>query len=177
LTFISLTNPVALGSWFYSASNRNENHKQKYETLLGSRAMPVRDCDVSLSLSRLFRHCRVLNISQPHRPPRSVTAICLLLYFLSVTVELLLIGRCCLPVEKRHVESKTAVFWDMTSRDFGKRNRRFGGDTFIRNVSSSYCSLAVSYARREYSSPSSLVRIPMQTWISEYLFCVYVLSV
>jgi hypothetical protein len=36
----------------------------------------------NLSMSRFSRQCGILNISQPYRPPRSVTEITLLLLFL-----------------------------------------------------------------------------------------------
>jgi hypothetical protein len=32
-------------------------------------------------VSRLFRQCGILNVSQPHRPPRAVTEIVLLLLY------------------------------------------------------------------------------------------------
>jgi hypothetical protein len=45
---------------------------------LASRARRVRRAD---NMSRLFRQCGIINISQPYRPPRPVTGIALLSYF------------------------------------------------------------------------------------------------
>jgi hypothetical protein len=45
------------------------------------------------SVSGLSRQCRILNISQPYRPPRSVTGIALLIY-----AFLIILSTCCFPI-------------------------------------------------------------------------------
>jgi hypothetical protein len=46
---------------------------------LGSKVRPVRRADnLTAICERLFRQCGILDISQPYRPPRSVTGVTLL---------------------------------------------------------------------------------------------------
>jgi hypothetical protein len=72
---IHLILPAAPGPGVYSASNRNEYQKKM---CLGSRARPVRKFDLTAISERLSRESGILNMSQPYRPPRPVTAIALL---------------------------------------------------------------------------------------------------
>jgi hypothetical protein len=52
---------------------------------LGSRVQPVRGADNLTAICEpISRRCGILNISQPHRPPRPVTGIALL-YILTIT--------------------------------------------------------------------------------------------
>jgi hypothetical protein len=79
---IFLILPAAIGPGFYSASNRNEYHKR----FLGSRARPVLKAKTSPPfVSRLSRQCGILNISQPYRPPRTVTGRALL-YLIIISI-------------------------------------------------------------------------------------------
>jgi hypothetical protein len=63
---IYLILPVAIGPGIYSASNRNEYHRQKYKCFLAvERGWCVRLTTLLPSVSRLSSQCRILNISQP----------------------------------------------------------------------------------------------------------------
>jgi hypothetical protein len=68
---ICLILPAALGPGVYSSSNRNECRKEKI-MFLGSRARLMPNAD---NLSEVSRQCRILNMSQPCRPPGPVTRI------------------------------------------------------------------------------------------------------
>jgi hypothetical protein len=50
---------------------------------VGIRARPVRKVDRQPSVSRLSRQSEILNISQPYKPPRSITGIALFFIFTS----------------------------------------------------------------------------------------------
>jgi hypothetical protein len=70
--------PGALGPGVYSATNRNNTrstNKVKRGQCVSLTTLPP-----CTSMSRLFRQCGMLNISQPYRPPRPVTGIALLLH-------------------------------------------------------------------------------------------------
>jgi hypothetical protein len=69
---------AALGPRVYSASNRNEY--QEHKNVLGAveRGRCVGLTTLPPSVSRLYRQCEILNISQPYRPPRPVTGVALL---------------------------------------------------------------------------------------------------
>jgi hypothetical protein len=77
--WIYLFLPAALGPGVYSASNRKEYQKHKKNNVSESKVRRVRRSDnLTATVSRLSRQCRILNISQPYRPPRPVTGITLL---------------------------------------------------------------------------------------------------
>jgi hypothetical protein len=59
----------------YSVSNRNEYGKRRLMFLGNWRGRGVRLIALPPSLSRLFRQCGIINISQSYRPPRPVTGI------------------------------------------------------------------------------------------------------
>jgi hypothetical protein len=68
---IDLILPTELWPWgLDSASNRNEYQESSCGWCVGRTTLLP-------SMSRLFRQCGILNISQPYRPPRPVTGIAL----------------------------------------------------------------------------------------------------
>jgi hypothetical protein len=75
---IYLILPAELGPGVYSASNRNECMRSIKIMFVESRARPVRRVDNLTTVTRWFMQLGILNISQPHRPPRPVTGIDLL---------------------------------------------------------------------------------------------------
>jgi hypothetical protein len=80
---IYLILPAALGPGVYSASNRNEYQKQKNNVSGGvERGRCVGLTTLPSSVSRLYRQCGILNISQPYRSPRPVMGI--LIYSLHI---------------------------------------------------------------------------------------------
>jgi hypothetical protein len=84
--FIHLILPAALGHVVYSASKRNEYHKQKNNTFIGSRERPMRrQTTLPPSGIRFSGQCEILNISQPYRIPQPVAGTALLL--ITSTVE------------------------------------------------------------------------------------------
>jgi hypothetical protein len=55
------------------------NRSEYQKIFLGSRARPARKAaTLPPSVSRLYRQCGILSISQPYRPPRPVTGTALL---------------------------------------------------------------------------------------------------
>jgi hypothetical protein len=76
-TRIYLILPAALGPEVYSASNRNKYQKQKKSCFWRvERGLCVQLTTLPASVSRMSRQCRrILNISQPYRPPRPVTRV------------------------------------------------------------------------------------------------------
>jgi hypothetical protein len=69
--------PAALGPGIYSVPETEIN------MFLGRTSRPVRKAGkltLPPPVCRLFRHCGILNISQPRRPPRSGTGTALLFY-------------------------------------------------------------------------------------------------
>jgi hypothetical protein len=94
------------------------------------------------SVSRFSRHCGILNISQPYRPPWPITGVALLLFFKycftsgAATVSPSFIGSFIWFKSIEHFPSKYSTFWDVVpcgSRRLhhqGEKNRRG------RNVSS-----------------------------------------
>jgi hypothetical protein len=78
---IYLILPATLRPEVYSAFNKNvpEAEKNCFWVKLGWRVwLPT----LPLSVSRLFRQCGIPNISQSYRPPRPVTGIALLYFFM-----------------------------------------------------------------------------------------------
>jgi hypothetical protein len=76
---IYLILPAALAPGVHSASNRNENQKEKYCFLGVERGRCGELTNLPPSVSRLSRQCGILNISQPYR---LVTGIALLLLYI-----------------------------------------------------------------------------------------------
>jgi hypothetical protein len=77
---IYLTLPAALGPGVHSASDKNEYRKQKSKCFWEvERGRCVGLTTLPPCVSQLFRHCGILSISQPYKPPRPVTGIALLL--------------------------------------------------------------------------------------------------
>jgi hypothetical protein len=75
---IYLILPASLGPEFHSASNRKEYQKEKNNVSGERRGLCVGLTNLPPSVSRLYRQCDILNISQPYRPPRPVSGIALL---------------------------------------------------------------------------------------------------
>jgi hypothetical protein len=77
----------------YDPGADSVSSKNEYQNiLLGGKARPARKLTTSPpSVSRLFVRCGVLSIAQPHRTPRPVTGILLLLLvrllYYTVSVE------------------------------------------------------------------------------------------
>jgi hypothetical protein len=67
----------------YSTSNRNEYRKHKKKCFWGVKCgRRIELTTLPPPISRLSRHCGILNISEPYRPPRPVRGVALLFLFL-----------------------------------------------------------------------------------------------
>jgi hypothetical protein len=72
--------PTTLESGVYSVPNGNEYQRQNKCFWVVDRGRCVMLTALPPSVSRFYRQCFTLNISQPYRPPRPVTGIALLFY-------------------------------------------------------------------------------------------------